>query len=587
MRTVYLALLLFLANQVSAQLQLNYNRGFEVTQGNDDFRYWTTSSDWGHQFQRDASVKHGGRFAQKITGKGIARAAQDVDGAAVYLILPADLLKGKTRIELTGWMRAADTGTRAGLGVLQLTGDALPQARISYLDADSPGKWQKLSARFELGANVENVLIGGMMNGSGTVWLDDFELGIDGVVVSDIARPIAEPTTAEIGFLKQHLVPLAGVQPGADNRDLDALSRWIGDARLIAVGEPTHGSSEPFQFRLRLLQYLVEQKGFNTFMIEDELPEADLMNDYVLHGKDSARKLLLQYFFPVWRSEELLNLIEWMRSYNQAHEQKIQFRGMDMQSGYVALRTLERFAKNYDTSLLFLSRNLNQLNLRFYTEKQNKTRIKDSLIIRTSELDVLVRNLQAGTNIPVDTLENLVRQVNVLTQFYPNISWEKSTIYRDSCMAYNILEYSRLHPEARMLIWAHNSHVSRMTGLTGDWLSRALGDAYFPIAFTTSEGDYTASTDFAKTEWKTFPLEKPYAGSVEFYLAKTGVPAFLFPLKNLPMANEVAWTGRELLYRGIGFMQMERQFGPVQLRKHFDAVIHVQRTTHSRSYMLR
>ena len=58
--------------------------------------------------------------------------------------------------------------------------------------------------------------------------------------------------------------PLATTEPGGNRDDLAAFGKAVGDARIVSLGEATHGTREFFQLKHRLLEYLVAEKGFTV-----------------------------------------------------------------------------------------------------------------------------------------------------------------------------------------------------------------------------------------------------------------------------------------------------------------------------------
>src|SRR5512140_2748826 len=95
----------------------------------------------------------------------------------------------------------------------------------------------------------------------------------------------AAPKPAELDWLKSNAVPLKTYEAGHGFEDLAPLKSVIGNARIVSLGECTHGTREVFQMKHRLLEYLASQCGFTIFSIEASLPEAYRLNDYVLEGK--------------------------------------------------------------------------------------------------------------------------------------------------------------------------------------------------------------------------------------------------------------------------------------------------------------
>ena len=158
---------------------------------------------------------------------------------------------------------------------------------------------------------------------------------------------------AAIGWLKDTAISLKGVEAEQGYEDMQPLKQVIGDARLVALGEATHGTREFFQLKHRLLDFLVNEMGFNVFAIEASMPEGFAVNEYVLTGKGDPEKALAGLYFWTWHTEEVLEMIRWMRRHNadRDHPKKVKFYGFDMQFGTRALRLLEDYLNAVDRRL--------------------------------------------------------------------------------------------------------------------------------------------------------------------------------------------------------------------------------------------
>lgn len=156
-----------------------------------------------------------------------------------------------------------------------------------------------------------------------------------------LLSPAQQGLSPEATWLRGQGFPLATVEAGQGFDDLQPLRAMIGDARIVSLGEPTHGTREAFQLKHRLLEYLVTELGFTLFSIEASSPESFRLNDYVLRGEGDPRALIKGMYFWTWDTEEVLAMVEWMRLHNQAAlpegRRPVQFTGFDMQTDTVAL----------------------------------------------------------------------------------------------------------------------------------------------------------------------------------------------------------------------------------------------------------
>lgn len=172
-------------------------------------------------------------------------------------------------------------------------------------------------------------------------------------------RPAGDPPAiraAEAEWIRANAAAFETAEPGRGWNDLHVLGDMVGEARIVALGEPTHGTREAFQMKHRILEYLVEEKGFSIFSIEASFPESFALNRYVIHGKGDPAELIAGMYFWTWRTEEVLAMVQWMREWNQRNppergRPRVQFTGFDMQTPDVAGRIAADFLRPRDAAL--------------------------------------------------------------------------------------------------------------------------------------------------------------------------------------------------------------------------------------------
>ncbi len=119
-----------------------------------------------------------------------------------------------------------------------------------------------------------------------------------------------------------------------ETASVDALVDRIADARVVLLGEATHGTSEFYRMRARITRELIARRGFSFVAVEADWPDASRVDDYVLGSK---RRSTLEFTpfdrFPtwMWRNAEVHDFVDWLRAYNADHpEQKAGFHGLDL-----------------------------------------------------------------------------------------------------------------------------------------------------------------------------------------------------------------------------------------------------------------
>jgi len=156
---------------------------------------------------------------------------------------------------------------------------------------------------------------------------------------------ISFPTqNAFIEWAKQNAVPIATVDPQTsknkdDNSDLKAIASAIGDAQIVALSEGCHNSRQMMSLHHRIVKYLVEHCGFTIVATESGLPESKRVWKYVQnHSNDDEVDVEQMYksglnkMYSEWK--EGRDLVEWMRQYNQLHDNKLQYYGVDIGGFY-------------------------------------------------------------------------------------------------------------------------------------------------------------------------------------------------------------------------------------------------------------
>jgi erythromycin esterase-like protein len=149
-------------------------------------------------------------------------------------------------------------------------------------------------------------------------------------------QPPASPNPDAVDWIKAHSFAFDTVEAGGSLKDLEPLRKMIGDARIVSLGEPTHGTREAFQMKHRLLEFLATEMGFTIFSIEASMPESYRLNDYVLKGVGNPEELIGGMYFWTWNTQEVLAMVKWMREFNAAGKGPVQFTGFDMQFPQVA-----------------------------------------------------------------------------------------------------------------------------------------------------------------------------------------------------------------------------------------------------------
>jgi erythromycin esterase-like protein len=119
----------------------------------------------------------------------------------------------------------------------------------------------------------------------------------------------------------------------------------VHDAEVVALGESIHASGGFYTVKSRLIRFLVQELGFRAVMLETPWGDAQVTARYVDGGEGSPEHAL-KGLFRVWRSEEVMDLVRWLRDYNLKHPgDPVHFAGFDIQQPWYDARNLSSFLK--------------------------------------------------------------------------------------------------------------------------------------------------------------------------------------------------------------------------------------------------
>jgi erythromycin esterase len=143
------------------------------------------------------------------------------------------------------------------------------------------------------------------------------------------AGAATSPEEAIESWINRTAVPLPRTDAAGPVDDLDPLRGIVHDAVVVGLGESAHGTHEQFTLKHRAARFLTERLGFRTLAWEENWGSGVAIDRYVVRGEGDARAVVADTS-SIWRSEEMLDLVRWMRGYNLTHNHKIRFLGTDL-----------------------------------------------------------------------------------------------------------------------------------------------------------------------------------------------------------------------------------------------------------------
>jgi erythromycin esterase len=286
----------------------------------------------------------------------------------------------------------------------------------------------------------------------------------------------------------------------AVDQDACALLRALWrPARIIALGEATHGTHEFFTIKHQLVVALMAERKDIVFAIEANMPEADRINQYILEGRGDPQRLIKEMQFWTWDTQEVLDMIEWMRTYNASGHGRIEFTGFDMQFPAAAMEAVLAFLARHDPALAEQAQAVYaDLSTGFFDRFRPTTSDPElhhrwtATMISAHDLVTRLESRQSSylQHQPPTDVARIIQYARLAAQAAGiGISAPQ---YRDRCLADNVGWLAQQHPAATLVLWAHNIHVMRTPSRMGGMLAAQFGDAYCPVGFTFYAGSYVA-----------------------------------------------------------------------------------------------
>jgi erythromycin esterase len=404
-------------------------------------------------------------------------------------------------------------------------------------------------------------------------------------------------------WISEYAVPITTVQPGSGFDDLEPMKDIVGEARIVSLGEPTHGNREVFQLKHRMIEYLVEEMDFNIFALECPFGEAYDINRYVVDGIGDPKKALAGIYYWAWDTKEVLDLIEWMREYNAdpSHETKVKFYGFDTQNPERATRVMLDYLAKVDPALENSVRpKLGILGIPFSNpeligNRQWIPEEADSLSLRNINLVMESfdkrkdKYIQSSSILEWKLAKQHARQVEMYIEAAINDA-ENWSIIRDLGQAQN-LKWIMDHEgnDAKMMAWAHNSHVSNSSRWGVDWMGYHMkkwyGDDIKIFGFLFNQGQFRAIDEGVPSKgMHDFSVESAPEGTFEYIIATTNMSLATVDLSRLPKDGVVYdWFNQERLTRnsGGGYNENDEEhfYWPYNLAKAYDALIYLDSTS--------
>jgi erythromycin esterase len=395
-------------------------------------------------------------------------------------------------------------------------------------------------------------------------------------------------------------------RPLVTDKDLDPLLAAMGGARLVLLGEASHGTSEFYTWRDRISRRLIAEKGFAFLVVEGDWASLQALDRYVKGQEDyrSAREVLRKLDrWPqwMWANEEVAALAEWLRAHNQKlpPAKRVGFHGMDVYGWENSLRGVAHHLRELCPDLteqiesLYAGLARHQGDASSYARAATMGRSHQAEVRKAVELlrehRERLEDVDAAAYFAAKQNAMVVKyaEAHVREMAYPGAnSWNTRVRHMELTTVRLKEKYGE---DARGIVWAHNTHIgdARATAMAaqqmvniGQLARERWGDAaVFLLGFATHRGEVLAGRHWGGPR-ETMRVPPAPAGSVEAALNELDHPEALLVFRGAdtpPVLRQVRG------HRAIGVIyHPEREAGnyvPTILPQRYDALIFLAETT--------
>lgn len=357
-------------------------------------------------------------------------------------------------------------------------------------------------------------------------------------------------------FVKSNTAAIATIHPDStDFSDLEPIGKAIGNARIVMLGEQSHGDGATFLAKARLVKYLHEEKGFNVLAFESDFFALNHGWDQLEKEKETISDFLPRNIFTIWTAAEQLKDFFYSyvpATYNTASPLVIT--GFDNQlHGRYSHTSIKNYLDDY----------LKKNNVPFRLSEQYVREFVpflDSLLaLKSGARESHLKKLAEMTDIMLTQLKDkgdndfgimLLKNLRAYSREFDDLGY-KGYMVRDAQMAKNLNWLAEAKfPGEKIIVWAANAHVMKIPFSLPDGEKRVeitpMGAFFtadkrnkqqtYVIGFTSKKGSYGILgrdiRDVNRPYWKSFErtIRKKYAFAfTDFKLFNTRNPAFSKP----------------------------------------------------------
>jgi len=407
--------------------------------------------------------------------------------------------------------------------------------------------------------------------------------------------------------LQQRLKSAAKALPPIASKSFASHFDWLGEYKVVLIGDGSHGTSEFYHARAEITKRLVKDHGFKIVALEADWPDAEAMDHYVRQwpdfpGRAASREVPFKRFPTwMWRNKEVQDFVHWLREYNQdlPSEERVAVFGLDLYSMRASIhavidyldvmdKEMAKEARDRYTSLLSWAGREHEYGIRMTRSflescEDDVIQMLLSLLKKRLEFSAKIHDGERFFSAEQNALVVVDAEEYYRKMFYSDeITWNLRDLHMFGTLK-RLLNFRK----TKAVVWAHNSHLGdaretdmgmRRGEINIGQLCREQLDKVAIVGCGTHEGTVAAAHQWSG-DMEVMKVNPSRKDSWERVAHETGLDQFLIDMRK-EHCDEILRKdlAKEKLERFIGVIYRpttERwsHYSNCKLSKQFDAYI--------------
>lgn len=371
------------------------------------------------------------------------------------------------------------------------------------------------------------------------------------------------------------------------NLTSDYLNPFFSEAEIYGFGEATHYNKEFFEAKTAFFKYLVLHQNVRVFILEESFGACYSVNEYIKGNNRNIKELVQNFRQSIWETEEMLELIQWIKTYNESKplHQQISFYGNDCQFNYELISILKNQLIKNNIKLTKEEINLLEIYASNYNDYFNKDK-SGTIYVKLNDLKLFLSKLKENTTIDEES-KLTINALNYFAEFLNKQTQETRDFYMAESVE-NIYNCTK----KKVFIWAHNDHINKnvvhatQTPSMGNLLYKKFKNKYYAMGFEFSVGELL-SYNIEKNVSENILLDKPIKNTNYEFLFSTNHDAFFMDFntanKDASMRKFLSQKRNSVMIGGQGLVLKYLKYNYIHEKyiTLFDGLVYIKKISRS------